>query len=115
MIIQAPRAFDVAIGPLSADEYFQALTTSIAIAASVCIFGVLAAMEVAGGLAGEGSAIDKFGYGCFLAGLFGLVGVIPLLLLPFSQLGSLILTGLEIFLLIIYFATPTKTIAKARR
>jgi len=115
VIIQAPTAFHVAVGPLSADEYFQALTTSIAVVASICVFGVLAAMEMAAGLAEEGSAIDKFGFACFLTGLFGLVGVLPLLLLPFSHVGSVILIGLEIILLFVYFASPTRVAAKTRR
>jgi hypothetical protein len=71
-------------------------------------------MEMAAGLAEEGSTIDKFGFACFLTGLFG-VGVPPLLLLPFSQGGSMILIGLEIILLIVYFASPTGVASKTRR
>ncbi len=107
VIMQSPASFHVAVGPLSGEEYFEALSTAIAIVGSVCIFGVLAAMEVAGGLAEEGSVVDKFGYTCFLIGLFGFVGVLPLLLVPFTRIGSAILVGLEITLLIIYFASPT--------
>jgi len=112
LIMQSPAAFHVAVGPISGEEYFEALTTAIAVVGSVCIFGVLAAMEVATGLAEEGSAIDKFGFGCFLIGVFGLVCVLPLLLVPFTRIGSAILVGLEIALLIVYFVSPGKTSSK---
>ena len=69
-------------------------------------------MEVAAGLAEEESVVDKFGFACFLIGFFGLVGLLPLLLLPFTRIGSAILVGLEIILLIIYFVSPGKVSSK---
>ena len=71
--MQSSAILHVGVGPVSGEEYFEALTTVIAIVGSVCIFGVLAAMEVAAGLADEGSVVDKFGLACFLIGPFGLV------------------------------------------
>jgi len=112
LIMQSPTAFRVAVGPLSGEEYFEALTTAIAVVGSVCIFGVLAAMEVAAGLAEAASSVDKFGFACFLVGLFGLVCVLPLLLIPFTRIGAAILVGLEIVLLVIYFVSPSDARSK---
>jgi hypothetical protein len=112
VIMQSPSSFHVAVGPLSGEEYFEALITAIAIVGSVCIFGVLAAMEVAGGLAEEGSTVDKFGFICFLVGLVGFVGVLPLLLVPYTRIGSAIIVGPELALLAIYFTSPSKSSLK---
>lgn len=112
LTMQSPAVFHVGVGPVSGEEYFEALTTVIAIVGSVCIFGVLAAMEVAAGLADEGSVVDKFGFACFLTGLLGLVGVLPLMLVLFTRVGSAILVCFEIILLIIYFVSPSKARSK---
>ncbi len=108
VIMQSPRTFHVAVWPLSAQGYFETLTTTIALVGSVCIFGVLAAMEVAGGIAEIGSGLDKFGYACFLIGLFGLVAVLPLLLLPFTRIGAVTVIASEIILLVVYFSSQSK-------
>jgi len=112
LIMQSPTAFRVAVGPVSGEMYFEALTTAIAVVASVCIFGVLAAMEVAAGLADSGSLVDKFGFACFLLGVLGFVAVLPLLLVPFTEIGSAILVGLEIVLLLVYFLSPSGASSK---
>jgi len=114
LIMQSPASFHVSIGPVSSEEYFEALSTAIAAVGSVCIFGVLAAMEVATGLAEEESMVDRFGFAGFLIGLLGLIAVLPLLLVPFTRMGSAILVGLEVFLLVIYFVSPGKA-SKHRR
>ena len=107
VIMQSPATFHVEVWPLSAEGYF--VITTIALVGSVCVFGVLAAMEVAGGLAETGSGLDKFGYACFLIGLFGLVAILPLLLLPFASMGAAIVVACEIILLIVYFSSQSKT------
>ncbi len=103
-IMQSPATFHVAVGSLSAVVYFESLITAVAIMGSACVFGILATVEVAGGTAEPGSRMAQFGYGCFLTGLFGLVTVLPPLIVPFTEIGPTIVIAFEIALLIVYFA-----------
>ncbi len=105
VILQSPVDFLVDVGPISGHAYFDTLITLIAAVASVCVFGVLATMELAAGAAEIGSALDKFGYACFLIGLFGVVAVLPLLLVAFTGLGAVLVLILEAILLIVYFTS----------
>jgi hypothetical protein len=106
VIMQASRSFHVPLGPLSAGEYFETLISTIALVDVVSVFGILATMEVAGGIAALGSGTDRFGYACFLIGLFGLVAVFPLLLFPFTSAGAAIVLVAEAILLTVYFSAP---------
>lgn len=112
VIMQSPATFKVAVWPFSAEEYFNALITSIALVATVCTFGVLSTMEVAGGMAERHSILDRFGYTCFFVGLFGLVAITPLLLIPFTEIGATLVFGVEVILLIAYFLSPSKVSQK---
>ncbi len=113
VIMQSPATFHVAVGFLSAEAYFEMLITLIALVGSVCVFGVLATMEIAGGTAEVGSGLDRFAYACFLIGLFGLVAVLPLLLLAFTALGAGVVLAVELILFIVYFASQSKAPAPA--
>ena len=109
VIMQSPTTFRVPEGFLSGEEYFQILISVISSVSVVCIFSLLSAMEVAGGNAQRGSNLDRFGYICFMIGLFGLVVTVPLLLIPYSEAGALIVFVLELILLFMYFVSDTKS------
>lgn len=113
IIIQSPSSFHYPVWVLSASEYFQVLVTLIAGIGAVCVIGVLSIMEVAGGIADVGSPLDYFGYACFVIVLFGFVVVLPLLLLPFTTIGSAVITMLEAVLLVFYFlSSGEKSVSK---
>ncbi len=105
VILQSPIEFLAGVGAFSGPIYFDTLVTLIAAVASVCVFGVLATMELAAGTAEVGSALDKFGYVCFLLGLFGVVAILPLLLVAFTSLGAVLLLVFEAILLAVYFTS----------
>jgi hypothetical protein len=119
VILQSPSAFRVAAGPLTGEAYFETVATWLAAVGSISVFGVLATLELASGLAAPGSGSDRLGYACFLVALFGWMVVLPLLLLPFTRVGAGVEVALEIGLLYAYFSAsgsaPAPTAGNAGR
>jgi len=103
LIINAPGAFHTQIGPLSGDEYFQTLVTYVAIVGAVSSVGLIAFLEVGGGLSKPRGFVDKLGTNLFFLSVFGFMGVLPLILSPFTEVGAIIVLGLEVVLLLVYF------------
>ena len=103
LILNSASSFRISVGPVSGDEYFQIVTTYVAMVGAISSVGIVAFLEVAGGMASLFSYIDKIGTTCFFVSVFGFMGVLPLLLAPFTRLGALAILTLEIVLLVTYF------------
>lgn len=103
LILNSPRPFHVALGPLSPSQYYQVLTTYVAVVGAFSSVAMLAYLEVAGGLSGVYSFVDKFGTTLFLTSVFGFQGIIPLLLVSYTRWGALAVLLIEIVLNSIYF------------
>jgi hypothetical protein len=103
LILNAPGAFHAPIGPLSGEQYFQTIVTYVAIVGAVSSVGLLCFLEVGGGLSEKGGFVDKLGTNLFFLSVFGFMGVLPLLLSPFTEDGAVVVLGLEVLLAAIYF------------
>lgn len=103
LILNSPEAFRVSIGPLSGPQYFETVTTYVAIVGALSSVAIVSFMEVAGGMAQVYSFIDKLGTTLFLISVFGFMGILPLLLAPFTRWGAGIVLSIEVVLLVTYF------------
>jgi hypothetical protein len=103
LILNSSGSFRVPFGPLSGQQYFEVVTTYVAVVGVVSSVAVVAYMEVAGGLSSTFSFVDKFGTTLFFLSIFGFIGMLPLLLAPFTRLGALAVLILGILLLGTYF------------
>jgi len=103
LIIDTPGAFHAQIGPLSGVEYFQTLVTYVAIVGAVSSVGLVAFLEVGGGISKPRGFVDKLGTALFFLSVFGFMGILPLILSPFTEVGAIVVLGLELLLLAVYF------------
>lgn len=103
LILNAPASFHTAIGPLSAEQYFETVTTYVAVVGAVSSVAMIAFLEVAGGMAPAYSFVDKLGTTLFFLSVFGFMGVLPLLLVAFTRWGAVVVLALEVVLLAVYF------------
>ncbi len=103
LILNAPGPFHAPLGPVSGDEYFQTIVTYVALVGAVSSIGLLSFIEVAGGLSQKGGFVDKLGTTLFFLSVFGFMGVLPLLLSPFSRYGALVVLSVEVILSAVYF------------
>jgi hypothetical protein len=103
LILNTPGSFHAPIGPLSGEQYFQTIVTYVAIVGAVSSVGLLCFLEVGGGLSLKGGFVDKLGTTLFFLSVFGFMGVLPLLLSPFTEYGAIFMLVLEVLLLGIYF------------
>lgn len=103
LILNSPRAFHSPIGALSGVQYFQTVVTYVAVVGAVSSVGLLSFLEVGGGISQKGGFVDKLGTTLFFLSVFGFMGVLPLLLSPFTEVGALLLLVLESVLLAVYF------------
>lgn len=103
LILNAPSSFHIALGPLSGEQYFETIVTYVAIVGALSSIGLLSFLDVGGGLSQKGGFVDKFGTVLFFLSVFGFMGVLPLLLAPFSKVGALIVVALEVTLALVYF------------
>jgi hypothetical protein len=103
LILNSPRPFHTGIGPISAEQYFETLVTYMALLAATNSLAMLAYLEIAGGMAGKFSLLDSLGTTFFLVSVFGFLGVLPLLLAPFTQTGAVVVLAVEIALVSTYF------------
>jgi len=103
LILNAPGSFHAPIGPLSGEQYFQTVVTYVAIVGAVSSVGLLCFLEVGGGLSRKGGFVDKLGTCLFFLSVFGFMGVLPLLLSPFTENGALVVLSLELLLAGVYF------------
>ncbi len=103
LILNAPDAFHAPLGPLSGEEYFQTVVTYVALVGGVSSVGLLCFLEVGGGLAPRRGFVDKLGTTLFFLSVFGFMGVLPLLLSPFTQYGAALVLAVEVLLAGVYF------------
>lgn len=103
LILNSPGFFERPVGPLSGPEYFQTIATFVALVGFLSSVALLAFLEVAGGMAPPYSFVDKFGTTVFFLSVFGFMGILPLILAPFTVGGAAVLLGVEIALLVTYF------------
>ncbi len=114
LILNSPTPFHAAIGPLSGPQYFQLVTTYVGVESVISSVTMLVYLEVAGGLARPFSFSDKLGTTLFFASLFGFMGILPLLLAPFTPLGSAVVLTFIVFLLAVYFVGRRVPLADPR-
>jgi hypothetical protein len=103
LILNAPASFHAPLGPLSGEEYFQTVVTYVAIVGAVSSVGLLCFLEVGGGLSEKRGFVDKLGTTLFFLSVFGFLGVLPLLLSPFTQTGAVVVLGIELLMAGVYF------------
>ena len=103
LILTSPGPFHTPIGPLTGQQYFETVTTYVAIVGAVSSVAMLAFLEIAGGMLPTYSFVDRFGTTLFFLSLFGFMGVLPLLLAPFTRWGAISVLGVEVVLLLAYF------------
>ena len=103
LILNAASAFHDAVGPLSPQQYFQLVVTYVAMVGAVSSVAIVAFLEVAGGLAPTYSFVDKLGTTLFFVSVFGFMGILPLLLVPYARSGAAVVLLLELGLLVTYF------------
>lgn len=103
LILESPSYFHRPIGPLNGDAYFQAVSTYVAVVGALSAVALLAFLEVAGGLSPVFSFVDKLATTVFFLSVAGFMGVLPLLLAPFTEWGAGTVLTLEVTLLLVYF------------
>ncbi len=103
LILNSSASFRIAVGPVNGDQFFQIVTTYVAMVGAVSSVGIVAFLEVAGGMSQLNSYVDKIGTTCFFVSVFGFMGVLPLLLSPFTTWGALAVLVLEAVMLVTYF------------
>jgi hypothetical protein len=103
LILNSPGPFHTSIGPLSGQQFFETITTYVAIVGAVSSVSMIAFLEVAGGLTPTYSFVDKLGTTLFFFSVFGFMGVLPLLLAAFTKWGAIVVLVLETVLLLVYF------------
>lgn len=103
LILNSPGPFHIPIGPLSGQQYFETVTTYVAIVGALSSVAMVAFLEVAGGMAQLYSFVDRFGTTPFLLSVFGFMGILPLLLVVFTKVGAASVLILELVLLAVYF------------
>jgi hypothetical protein len=103
LILNSPAAFHAPLGPLTGEEYFQTIVTYVAMVGGVSSVGLLSFLEVGGGLSPKGGFVDKLGTTLFFLSVFGFMGVLPLLLSPFSRYGAILVLTVEVLLSAVYF------------
>jgi hypothetical protein len=103
LILNSPGPFHTPIGPLSGQQYFETVTTYVAIVGALSSVAMIAFLEVAGGMSQTYSFVDRLGTTLFFFSVFGFMGTLPLLLVPFSKFGAVLVLVLEVALLVTYF------------
>ena len=102
LILDATASFRVALGPLSGEEYFQIVVTFVAIVGGLSSVGVVSFLDVGGGLSQKGGFVDQFGTTVFFLSVFGFMGILPLLLAPFTRVGAVVVLVVEVVLVATY-------------
>lgn len=103
LILTSPADFDKPIGFLTGPQYFETISTYVAIVGSVSCVCLIGFLEMAGGMASLYSFVDKFATTAFFVSVFGFMGILPLLLAPFSTWGAIVVLVAEVVLLVTYF------------
>jgi hypothetical protein len=103
LIVNSASAFRTPVGSLTGAQYFQVVTTYVAAVGAVSSVAIIAFLEIAGGISPTFSFVDKLGTTLFFVSVFGFMGVLPLLLAPFTTGGAAAVLVLEIVLLVTYF------------
>jgi len=118
LVLQASKSFSVpnTLLGIGGESYFEILTASLACISFLSIVASFAMLHVASYIESENSPIALFGEICFVATLMGFAYVLPLLLLPFTTLGSIVVLSLDMILLITFFVLRRlPRIARRRR
>lgn len=115
LILNSPRSFHIALGPVSGEVYFEVVVTYVALLGATSSLAMLAYLEVAGGLAEKFSALDSIGTTFFLVSVFGFMGALPVVLAPFTETGAAVVLGVEVALVSVYFVARRYPAARPRR
>ncbi len=103
LLRSSPAPFHTAVGPLSAPQYFETVATYVALVSALSRVAIVSFLEVAGGMAQPYSFTDKLGTTRFLVRVFGFLGILPLLLAPFTRGGAFVVFATEVVLLSLSF------------
>ena len=114
LILNAAASFHTPIGPLSGTEYFQVVTSYVAAVGALSSVAIIAFLEVAGGMAPTFSFVDKMGTTLFFLSVFGFMGILPLMLAPFTKWGAIVVLALEVVLLGTYFLGRLRPVTDPR-
>ncbi len=104
LILNSPGPFHTAIGPVSGHEYFGVLVTYVALLGAMSSMAMLSFLEIGGGMVAKFTPLDTLGTAFFLISIFGFMGVLPLLLVPFVEDGAGIVLVAELIMVVTYFA-----------
>jgi len=99
LILNDPTAFRVPFGSLTGEQYLDTLVTYVAVVGVVSGVGVLAFLDVGGGLSETRGFVDRFGTVLFFLSVFGFMGTLPLILAPFTRYGAIVVLLLEVVLI----------------
>lgn len=103
LILNSPAEFHKGIGPVTGSMYFQLVTTYVAGVGAISTIGLVAFLEVGSGMLPKFSRVDQYATGLFLVSVFGFMGILPVLLLPYTPGGALGILVIEVVLLVTYF------------
>lgn len=115
LILNSPRTFKIDFGPVPAGVFFEIVVTSVALLGVMSSLAMLAYLEIAGGMAETYSALDSLGTVFFLTSVFGFMGILPLLLAPFTPYGAGVILAIEIVLVSTYLVVRRRPTARRRR
>ena len=102
LILTNPGSFHAAIGHLNGEQYFETVVTYVALIGVMSSVAMLAFLEIAGGLAPKLTPLDTLGTTFFLVSVFGFMGVLPLLLAPFTRVGAAVVLGADLAVVVTY-------------
>jgi hypothetical protein len=103
LILNSPGAFHTPLGPITGEEYFEFVITYIAIVSAMSSVATVAYLEIAGGISEIYSFLDSLGTALFLTSVFSFMGILPLILAPFTHIGAAVVLAFEVVLLTVYF------------
>ena len=124
LVLSFPSSFRVEVGSLPAYLYFDSLIISLTVASSSSLFASMLVALVAifeGRLGGsvtffgaDVSVLNLVGAFCVIVSLADLKVVLPLILLPYTFVGTIIVTSYELLLLALARYSPNPVAAVER-
>lgn len=105
LILTDASRFSTPFGPVSGQVYFEIVATYVALLGVMSSVATLAYLEIAGGMSKTFTPLDTLGTAFFLSTVFGFLGVLPLLLAPFTAFGAAVVLLVEAVVIVLYFVS----------
>ncbi len=106
LVLANQNLFDASLGPslggFWAEAYFKSLIVALSGISAVSILGSLSSAIVAGDATWRGTDLDKFASICFGLSIASMLALFPILLVPFTHIGLLVIVPFEMVMLIIF-------------